>query len=146
MKLRSEMHGTALLGVFVLVFAALGGAALCRTSFAEDGKDGQYAKKGRAIFVQYCVACHGSSGRGDGPVASSLKLPPSDLTNLAQKYNGFPLDKVVNWIDGEKASSAHGSREMPVWGKRFRDANRGQPSGFGEVYLLAKYIESMQKK
>ncbi len=108
--------------------------------------DAQYVKNGRALFVQYCVSCHGSSGTGDGPAAPALKLPPTDLTNLSQKYNGFPFDKISNWIDGEKASSAHGSREMPVWGKRFRDANRGESYGFGDVYSLTKYLQSIQKK
>jgi mono/diheme cytochrome c family protein len=111
-----------------------------------DKDDAQYVKNGRALFVQYCVSCHGSSGTGDGPAAPALKTPPTDLTNLVQKYNGFPFDKISNWIDGEKASSAHGSREMPVWGKRFRDANRGESYGFGDVYSLTKYLQSIQKK
>jgi mono/diheme cytochrome c family protein len=116
-----------------------------RVAGASDKKDAQYVKTGRALFVQYCVSCHGSSGMGEGPAAASLKSPVPDLTSIALMYNGFPFDRITNTIDGEKASSAHGTREMPVWGKRFRDAKRGEASGYGDVYSLTKYIQSIQK-
>ncbi len=107
----------------------------------------QYVKKGRALFVQYCVSCHGAGGKGDGPASPALKTPPADLTNIAQKYNGFPSEKIGTWIDGVKATTAHGSREMPVWGKRFSDERRGgEAVALGEVYALSKYLESIQKK
>jgi mono/diheme cytochrome c family protein len=122
------------------------GLSNCTGLIHADERDAQYAKKGRALFVQYCVSCHGSAAKGDGPAATALKLRPSDLTNMAQEYNGFPSDKVANYIDGEKATSAHGSREMPVWGKRFRDAQRGEAAALGEVYALTKYLQSIQKK
>ena len=109
-------------------------------------KDAEYAKKGRAIYVQLCVSCHGPSGKGDGPASGALKKPPADLTNIAQKYNGFPGDKIMTWIDGEKASSAHGTREMPVWGRQFRRITGSQAEAMGEVYALTKYLESIQKK
>ncbi len=109
-------------------------------------QDAEYAKKGRALYVRHCVACHGPSGKGDGPAAPALKTPPADLTNITQKYNGFPTDKIMTWIDGEKASTAHGSREMPVWGTRFRRTEKGEAGALGEVYALTKYLASIQKK
>ncbi len=36
-------------------------------------------EKGRVLFSQHCVSCHGDSGRGIGPDAPKLKLPPADL-------------------------------------------------------------------
>lgn len=35
---------------------------------------------GRRLFAANCTACHGASGRGDGPLAKSLPIPPADLT------------------------------------------------------------------
>ena len=36
--------------------------------------------RGAAVFAANCTACHGSEGRGDGPLAKSLVVPPADLT------------------------------------------------------------------
>jgi mono/diheme cytochrome c family protein len=131
-----------MLAVVALV-VALAGATL-RAGSQTAGKDSGYVKHGRALYVRYCVVCHGPSGRGDGPAAPALKMPPADLTNISKKYNGFPSDKVMIWIDGEKAATAHGTREMPIWGTRFR-REEGAGEALGDVYALTRYIQSIQK-
>jgi mono/diheme cytochrome c family protein len=35
--------------------------------------------RGKALFAQHCIACHGKTGQGTGPLAASLKPPPADL-------------------------------------------------------------------
>src|SRR5689334_13664290 len=40
---------------------------------------------GQQYFVRYCSACHGMTGRGDGPAAPALRTPPADLTRIAQR-------------------------------------------------------------
>lgn len=36
---------------------------------------------GQAVFLKYCVLCHGESGKGDGRMARLLENPtPADLT------------------------------------------------------------------
>ena len=44
---------------------------------------------GQQYFVRYCSACHGMTGRGDGPAAPALRTPPADLTRLAQRRGGI---------------------------------------------------------
>jgi mono/diheme cytochrome c family protein len=35
---------------------------------------------GKEMYISYCAACHGTDGKGNGPAASALKIPPADLT------------------------------------------------------------------
>jgi copper transport protein len=35
--------------------------------------------KGRLLFMNNCIQCHGETGRGDGPLASTLPIPPANL-------------------------------------------------------------------
>ena len=36
--------------------------------------------QGVALYPAHCAGCHGASGRGDGPAARGLPIPPADLT------------------------------------------------------------------
>ena len=40
-------------------------------------------EQGRGVYKTYCAACHGDSGRGDGPAAGVMKPPPRDHTDRA---------------------------------------------------------------
>jgi len=72
------------------------------------------AASGSEMYKSYCAACHGKDGKGDGPAATALKAPPSDLTQLAKKNNGkFPADHVAYELRAGVAG-AHGSADMPV--------------------------------
>jgi mono/diheme cytochrome c family protein len=75
---------------------------------------------GKSEFQSSCASCHGMDGKGKGPVSEQLKVPPSDLTMLTKNNNGvFPANAVYETISGSKTISAHGTREMPIWGERF---------------------------
>ena len=39
---------------------------------------------GKEMFTEYCAPCHGVDGKGNGPAASAMKIPPTDLTQLAK--------------------------------------------------------------
>jgi mono/diheme cytochrome c family protein len=74
------------------------------------------AMSGHDLYVRFCASCHGASGRGDGPVASSFKVEVPDLTLIARRAKGaYPREQVERIIDGRHIIAAHGNREMPVW-------------------------------
>lgn len=74
---------------------------------------------GKREFDASCAVCHGADGRGNGPYVELLKRSPPDLTQL-QKRNGgvFPIGRVYEVIEG--AGTGHGTRDMPIWGERYR--------------------------
>lgn len=78
------------------------------------------AASGSEMFKAYCASCHGVDGKGNGPAAAALKVMPTDLTSLSKTNGGkFPSAKVGATLRGEADIAAHGSKEMPVWGKVF---------------------------
>jgi mono/diheme cytochrome c family protein len=106
------------------------------------------ASSGVEMFKTYCAACHGISGKGDGPAAPALKVPPADLTVLARNNGGkYPELKVSSVIRGQATLPAHGSREMPVWGTLFRSMSQGHEGEVQQrVANLTKYVETLQEK
>ena len=102
---------------------------------------------GAKLFADNCASCHGADARGDGPAAVILKTPPPDLTKIAARNGGtFPTERVIEIIAGSANSkSAHGSREMPVWGPVFSVAEWDMD--FVQVRLenLAAYLKSLQR-
>ena len=103
---------------------------------------------GQEMYKTYCAVCHGTDGKGNGPAADALKVPPPDLTVLASKNGGkYPASKVSAIIGGEEVLAAHGSKDMPIWGRLFRTISGGHDSEVHQrVTNLNKYIESLQKK
>lgn len=104
--------------------------------------------QGPALYTTYCAVCHGEGGKGDGPMAKSLKTAPPDLTRLAARNRGkFPMERVQKIIASkEQVPAGHGTREMPVWGPIFSQIVWDQDLGQIRVYNLAKYIDKIQVK
>lgn len=105
------------------------------------------AASGEQMFKTYCATCHGLDGRGAGPAASALKKQPANLTELAAHNGGkFPEMKVFSTIKGDSDTTAHGSKDMPVWGSLFPSVSSSE----GEVQLrisnLTAYVKTIQGK
>jgi high-affinity iron transporter len=100
----TRIHWTIAIALAALV------AGMAPAAFAGD------AAAGKTVYTTNCVACHGATGKGDGPVGIAIQPPPrdfsvgefvfdadedgekgsdADLTNLikngAMKYGGSPL-------------------------------------------------------
>ena len=104
---------------------------------------------GRDSFEFYCASCHGSTGKGDGPVASSLKTRPANLTLLTGRNGGtFPRQMVVSLVTGAEPGLAavHGSSEMPVWGPVFRFLDPSDVRVKQRIENVVAYIETLQIK
>jgi len=132
-----------------LVFASLAGMVLIAGSpqVQESQLPPTYVPPGRQIYRQYCAACHGAEGRGNGPVARSLRKPPSDLTTLAKRHGGaFPEEYVTNVLRFGLGFSAHGSSQMPVWGPIFQDMEQHNEAAVRQrIKNLCEYLESIQQ-
>ena len=108
------------------------------------------AASGEEMYISYCAACHGKTGKGDGPAASALKKVPPDLTVLTKNNNGkFPGDHVAHTLrSGDIA--AHGSKDMPIWGALFSQLHGRTTNSDTVIQLrianLTNYIESLQAK
>lgn len=75
---------------------------------------------GSDVFRTYCASCHGTSARGDGPLAGSMLKKPANLTEIAKRNGGeFPSEMVFKVIDGRQPVKGHGGPDMPVWGDVF---------------------------
>jgi mono/diheme cytochrome c family protein len=78
---------------------------------------------GKEEYRMHCAACHGLEGRGDGPVGQILKTPAPNLALITERNGGkFPVQKIYDIIEGSSVIAAHGTRDMPLWGDRYRTA------------------------
>ena len=113
---------------------------------------------GKREYFSNCAICHGNMGKGDGPYNSLLRKPAADLTEIQKKNMGvFPFDRIYQVIDGRADVAAHGSRDMPIWGDRFkREAigyfgitttpHRVDSLLRGRILALVGYIYTLQAK
>lgn len=106
------------------------------------------ASSGSQMFREYCAACHGLTGVGDGPAGPALKGAPADLTSLkAANHGNFPEARIGAVLRGSVDFHAHGSADMPTWGPLFHSMDGGNDSALMElrVHNLTEYLKSIQK-
>lgn len=106
---------------------------------------------GAQLYAQHCVACHGSTGQGDGPIAAQLAVAPPDLTALSIANRGvFPADDVMAQIYGYHGRYVAGA--MPEFGPVLDGPSVGYQTASGEVLAtpqalidLSLYLQSIQR-
>jgi mono/diheme cytochrome c family protein len=141
---RRRGRGTAVgLLVLGLILGSGSGCSRIRSATVAGGEDGH------AMFLRACASCHGVDGRGGGAVATTLAVPPPDLTTIAARGDGtFPRAHVIAVIAGEREIGAHGTREMPVWSQRFGPGGGPATAALHarrRLEMLATYLESLQR-
>jgi mono/diheme cytochrome c family protein len=85
------------------------------------GFGAQSIVEGAWLYPTHCAACHGAEGHGDGKLASTLPVPPADLTagHLWMHSDG----DLFHWLtDGIKAP--RGGQAMPGFGKVLSEDER----------------------
>ena len=111
----------------------------------------QQLREGKQTYERACASCHGLDARGDGPVAPTLKVPPTNLTTLAKHNHGvFPREHVIAVVTGTTPLPAHGTRDMPVWRVRFGPTSSGAAATAAlrtQRWLqgMVDYLESLQE-
>jgi mono/diheme cytochrome c family protein len=106
---------------------------------------------GELEYQRNCAVCHGVEGRGDGIMRKYLTVGPANLRQLAKSNGGkFPFWEVYHTIDGQTEVRAHGTREMPIWGDRFRaeagsDGKSALTQAAGRILTLTFYLQHIQE-
>ena len=86
---------------------------------------------GKKAFADYCAACHGDAGKGDGPMAGFTGDPaPSDLTDAEWKHGSSDGEIFVVIRDG-------------IDGTGMKDFKDMKPA---EIWQIVNYVKTLSPK
>ena len=83
--------------------------------------------RGKYMYDNYCLVCHGEKGKGDGPLIPKFPNPPSFTSKTVRKYKDGRLYHIIY----------HGAGVMPSHAAQVRDKDR---------WLIVNYIRALQSK
>ena len=133
-----------------VTFCIVGGASVNVQSAADNPQlPSTYVPPGKVMYKDYCAACHGVGAKGDGPMAVMLKVPPPDLTTLANRHGGkFPYEYVSGVLRfGIGVTILHGKADMPTWGPIFQYLDKNNEQAVQQrIKNLSDYLASLQEK
>jgi len=90
-----------------------------------DKLDQASVNRGKSIYVNHCLSCHGVEGLGNGPEASKQAHKPANLQNVAREVSNFKFFMSISQWQGD----------MPGWKDPFTDVDRDD---------LVSYIRSLR--
>jgi putative copper resistance protein D len=78
--------------------------------------DAQSIALGRQLYTQNCQQCHGEDGRGDGPLASTLPVPPADFRlHVPYHEDEFFFNVITNGLGSIMPSFGEQLTEEERW-------------------------------
>ena len=112
--------------IIVVLYAVVLGTAL--VAHAAD------AEQGKKLYGQFCVTCHGESGKGDGAAAAALNPKPRDHTDkeYMSKMSNDDMLKVIK----NGGASVGKSPLMPPWGASLKD---------DQIQDIIAYVRTLSK-
>ncbi len=101
---------------------------------------------GRVVYERNCVPCHGVEGRGRGPEADRLNVPPADFTRGTYKFRSTPTGtlpltrdlfrtisrgvhgtSMLPWVSLNERERWAVARRLERFSARFEKGERGDP-------------------
>ncbi len=115
--------------IFSLTSLALGALLLPLQGAAQ----GSNAFKGHELFDTYCFVCHGTDGKGDGPLAAKMQTRPANLTDKSRMSKRSEKD-LFRIVKGSNTHNINGA--MPKWGQALSDP---------QIKALVAYVSFLGK-
>lgn len=119
---RLKIFSTLVITLFLI-------AAMVPVSIAAKKGD---PKAGQKTYNTLCVACHGQTGKGDGPAAAALPVKPKNLADA--KYVKTLTDEHLFKVIKEGGTSVGLSPIMVPWGGQIDDQG---------IWNVVSYIRSL---
>ncbi len=97
------------------------------------------------LFEQNCIACHGASGQGDGPLAASLEPMPTDFTDKTRANNRSLVglfDAITNGIEGTAMTAFSQLNAQQRWSLAFYAGSLAfQDAGTTDTFPAAMSVQ-----
>ncbi len=77
------------------------------------GAHHEVLERGKHMYVQYCLSCHGDTGKGDGPGGANLTIKPQDLT-VGAVMNPLP-DEFLHRVIADGPQSVGEGPVQPIF-------------------------------
>jgi mono/diheme cytochrome c family protein len=90
------------------------------------------AQDAKQVYEKSCAACHGVSGKADGPAGKMLKPPPKDFATALSGQSDADIAKIIK--EGGKATGKAAS--MPAYAAKLSDE---------QIQGLVQYIKGLSK-
>jgi mono/diheme cytochrome c family protein len=95
--MRPSNHFAAAVFFASLIVGSFAWSADSVKGVAKESPGGAPSEKGRSLFVQNCVTCHGDKGDGMGPAGQYMNPKPRNWTKDKFK-NGDSIDAIAKTI------------------------------------------------
>lgn len=92
--MKTRRHNAILMTVIAIFVLSTGGAILAAEPWKAPPdaskvknpvpKTKESTDRGKLLYLQHCMTCHGISGKGDGPEAPGLDPKPGDFTDAKE--------------------------------------------------------------